>query len=738
MSNSLPPLPTGHARPRRAARPSASAALHDLTAAAVVSLAAVSFYISAASLLFQGALAPHLPLAIGSALLGGAVLAMAAAWRGSMPLASVGAVPITVPVLAAITASVAAQASPAALLPTAVVTLALTNAAIGAAWWWMGRRGGGDVIRHIPYPVIGGFLGSTGWLVLVGSLGVASGTALHWDRLPAWLAQHADARLATTLALGALLGWCSRRSTHVLVLPGLIVGAALAIHAGLRAAGLDLAAASAQGWLLPPFHQALPAWPGAPALLLAVQWDVVAQQAGLIAAAVIVATIGLLLADTSLEVAWEQRADINRDLRVLGQGNLLSAALGGLSGGVSISRSMLNRAAGATGRGSGVTKAAICLVALGWGGPLFALMPRPVLAAVLFYQGLDTLKTWVVDSRHHLPRRDHLTVLVMVGITAAWGFLPAVCVGVLACCVDLAVSSARLSPVRRMVARSAWPSSVERSAAQVEFLQSVSQGLRIVELQGVLFFGSTTRLVAQIEALLHGGSPPQRLLFDFQHVRWLDTSAAQSLGRLFKQAGRQGVVVELSHLAGTPRRALKVAGCLGAGGPVLRADIDEAVCAWDDTALAGAGAGGLHDAALQDWLAESMAPEVAAQVLGHFEPLALDAGAVLFRQGEPADALYLVQSGRLAAVVKIGGQERAVRTINPGGAVGEMGLFRATPRSATVRAELPSTLLGLSAQRLQALEREQPALAAALYRLFLRQLAGRLEQSTAQAHALSV
>ena len=74
----------------------------DLTAALIVSLASVSFYVSAASLLFQGPLAPHLPAAIGAALLAAAVLAIFGAARGSLPLASVGPVPSTVSVQAAI------------------------------------------------------------------------------------------------------------------------------------------------------------------------------------------------------------------------------------------------------------------------------------------------------------------------------------------------------------------------------------------------------------------------------------------------------------------------------------------------------------------------------------------------------------------------------------------------------------------------------------------------------------
>lgn len=710
-------------------------AVRDLTAGTVVALAAVSFYISAASLMFQGALAPHLPTAIGAALMGAVVLALFAARGASLPLASVGPEPATVPVVAAIMAAVAAQAAPQATLATALAALAITGIAIGLSWWLMGRLGGGDLIRYIPYPVIGGFLGSIGWMILTGGLGVATGAQFRLGEALGWLSAQADLRLVTGVALGVLIWQVTLRVKHVFALPGVILLAGLGIHAGLALSGVDLAAARAQGWLLAPFSQTLPVWLGSDGIWAAIEWGVVAQQAGLILSAVIVATIGLLLSDTSLEVAWEERADINRDLRCLGGGNLLLSAAGGVMGGVSISRSMLNRAAGAASRGSGVVTAGLCLLAMGWGGPVLALVPRPLLGGLLIYLGLGMLKTWIIDSRLRLSRGDYLTVLGMVAITALVGFLPAVCVGVLACCVSFAISSARLSPVRRMIARSAWPSKVERGDAQASFLRSVGDRLRIVELQGVLFFGSATRLMQRLEALLQETGGTERLLFDFHHVRWIDSSAAQSLGRLFKQACRQGVAVELSHLSEPTRSALLAGGCLGAGGPVVHADIDAAVGAWDDDALARAD---VFDGSLEDWLAKALPPDVAlADLLAWFEPLALARGEVLFTQGQMSDALYLVRSGRLGAYVLAQGQEMLVRTVHAGSAIGEMGLFRAIPRSATIRAEQPSEVLQLRRERLEALQREQPELAAVLYRVFLQQLAGRVDQLTKQTLALT-
>lgn len=711
----------------------------DFSAAVVVSLAAIAFYVSSASLLFQGALADYVPVAIGSALLGGAILAVFAAIGGSLPLASAGAEPATVPVLAAITAAVAAQTAalaPEATLATAVVALAVTALAIGLAWWVMGRRSLGDVIRYIPYPVIGGFLASIGWLMLTGGMGVSMAEPFSLPTAWKWASGLADARLAIGVALGVLIWQVMLRVKHVLALPVMIVLSAICIHAGLWISGADLSHARAQGWLMSPFTKTIPLWPGLPSVTAQVQWAVIAQQAGLIMSAVIVATIGLLLSDTSLEVAWEERADINRDLRTLGKGNVMVAAVGGLVGGISISRSVLNRAAGASGRATGLFKAGICLLALAWGGPVLALVPRPLLGGLLIYLGLVMLKAWAFDSRKRLPLADYVTILGMTSVTALVGFLPAVFVGVLTCCVSFAVSSGRLAPVRRVTRRAAWPSKVERSPRDTELLHGVADRLCIIELQGVLFFGSITRLTKQVEEMLQQPDPPQRVVFDFSQVHGLDSSAAQALGGIFKMAARRKAQVALSKLSDAAWRALSEAGCFAVTAPTVYEGIDAAIGAWDEEAISQFGSDAFT---FDSWLAQAI-PQVgmAHRVIGYFEPITLSTGDTLFAQGEEPDALYLVRSGRLCAYAKAGGQEISVLSILGGGVIGEMGLFRSAPRSLTVRAEQESVLMKLSRTRLEEMETRDPGLATALYRQFVRQLASRLDKSTARAHALSV
>ena len=116
--------------------------------------------------------------------------------------------------------------------------------------------------------------------------------------------------------------------------------------------------------------------------------------------------------------------------------------------------------------------------------------------------------------------------------------------------------------------------------------------------------------------------------------------------------------------------------------------------------------------------------ETTLQMLTQLEEVALLDGEDAVRQGEPSDALYLVQDGRLGVWLTgaDGGEPRRVRTLHSGEFFGELGLLENQPRSATVRADGAVQLLRLSGEHFHALVAEYPAFAArvqeriALYR----------------------
>ena len=77
----------------------------------------------------------------------------------------------------------------------------------------------------------------------------------------------------------------------------------------------------------------------------------------------------------------------------------------------------------------------------------------------------------------------------------------------------------------------------------------------------------------------------------------------------------------------------------------------------------------------------------------------LEAGEVLFRQGDASDLVYVVRSGQMEILRETDSGEEHVAVIGPGAYFGELGPMLNLPRSATARAMEPTVLSGTSVQQ---------------------------------------
>ena len=91
------------------------------------------------------------------------------------------------------------------------------------------------------------------------------------------------------------------------------------------------------------------------------------------------------------------------------------------------------------------------------------------------------------------------------------------------------------------------------------------------------------------------------------------------------------------------------------------------------------------------------------------QEVVLEAGRVLFNQGDPSDFVYLVESGQIEIFrVDEQGQEEHLTLINPGRYFGELGPILNLPRTASARAVGPTVLTGCSVQQFRTRHPGQP------------------------------
>jgi SulP family sulfate permease len=109
------------------------------------------------------------------------------------------------------------------------------------------------------------------------------------------------------------------------------------------------------------------------------------------------------------------------------------------------------------------------------------------------------------------------------------------------------------------------------------------------------------------------------------------------------------------------------------------------------------------------------------QLASYFERIAVPEGYVVWKQGDPADGLYVVGTGVLRATYQFAPHTPAIEeSMVPGTLAGELSGLAGLPRNATVVAERPAVLWCLSADSLRKLEEDKPDLARSFTALVLK------------------
>lgn len=92
-------------------------------------------------------------------------------------------------------------------------------------------------------------------------------------------------------------------------------------------------------------------------------------------------------------------------------------------------------------------------------------------------------------------------------------------------------------------------------------------------------------------------------------------------------------------------------------------------------------------------LLSGLRPADAAVWLDQTVPVSLDAGEIVFHEGDPGDSVYLIAEGTVEVVRA--DADVVLAELGPGQHVGAMAVVDGKPRSATIRAGRPATLLQL-------------------------------------------
>jgi SulP family sulfate permease len=725
--------------------------LAQLAAGLIIGAVEVVLAVAFAALVFAGATPSRLGDGIGLYLVAAALTLGFLAWRagergvvGSVQDAATAVLSILALSTAtkAInimricqTASVGRCETPDVFLTVVAATLVVTLSC-GVIFLVLGTFRLGNLVRFIPYPVVGGFLAGTGWLLFKGGIYIASGVELTFRTLRGLrvgfellVSPVTLKRWVPALAFGLILYLAVRLVKKPLVIP-IVLGIGLVLFAiGMLATGSSIDAAKDGRWLLGPFESVRLWQPWTLRAITGADWSAVLSQWAGIATAVFVATIAILFNVSGTEVVLHRDLDTNRELRDAGVLNVVTGALGGIPGYHALSLTALAERMSVDARMAGLLAAAVPLAGVIFGASVIELIPRMIVGGVLVFLGLAFMVEWVWDKRKVLPPLEYGVVLVILAVIIGRAYLPGVVVGLVLAVVLFAVNYGRIELVREVSFGETYHSNVDRPPAERAALRTMGERVQILLVNGFLFFGSANGLLELIRKRAET-DPPRFLVVDLRRVSGIDSSAVVAFVKAMHLAEASGSELVFTGTSEAVRRQLARGGIVASEVVRFEPDLDRGLQRCEE--------GLLRDEAVE--VPEPDGDALAGMPSGlraHLELVELPDGTVLIHQGESPDDVYVLASGRLRVeTVTERGTRMRLRTLRPGVVVGEVAMYSGVPRTADVVAETPSVVLKLSKDSIERMEAEDPELAAALHRWLATTLAGRLGESLKAFDAL--
>jgi SulP family sulfate permease len=625
--------------------------------------------------------------------------------------------------------------------------LIFTSLLTGLFFLVMGFFKLGWLVRYIPFPVVGGFLAGTGLLLIQASFGVMTDLPLTLPNILVLMQPDQLIRWMPGVIIAIVLLTGLKKIDHILIMPGIIIGAVLLLYLVLLVTGTSIDEAIQRGLLLGEFSKEATWQPLRIAHLFSINWKLILGQSGNIASIFTLSIMSLLLNATGLELAIERDIDIDHELRAAGVANILSGLGGGMIGYQALSESALSFRLGARGRLVGVGIGVITILILFTSASILTFFPKMILGGLLLFLGIEFLVEWVISGWKKLSRIDYSIVMLILIVIATTDFLMGVGIGLLATVLLFVVNYSRVGAIHHTLSGSERRSNVERDERQWHKLQELGDHTYILELQGYIFFGTAYALLEKIQSRINDQNrlPVRYVILDFQRVSELDSSAVFSFIKCRQSAETHNIIILLTHVSEKIKHKLALSGLLDDDSLDdkrnirLFPDLDHGLEWCEDRLLGKAKFPEMRvPTTLDERLVDQGFPQnMIPQLMKYIERVNIEADGYLIRQGDVAEDLYFVESGRLSIYLEMGNDKKMrLQTLSRRTVVGELGLYINLQRTASIIAEGTCVAYRLTKSDLAEIKKKDPDLAAAVHEFIACLLARRLADTTQLLAAL--
>lgn len=467
-----------------------------------------------------------------------------------------------------------------------------------------------------------------------------------------------------------------------------------------------------------------------------------------------------MIAGNALESKFDVPNNSRRELFGQGIANVISAALGGIAVIGSLQRGQASAELGGRTARAGIASALfiLAMVTIGW--PWVSQLAIGVLAAMLAFTGLQMItanfhfrREWRLTADNQ--RREEgitnlLTITVMlvssllIGAKLMWVTLAGLCITISGLLYKLSNK-----PVFRVYTHKQRRSTELRSLQNRQRLDESPHEIRIMELSGDLIFASAAELQERIAQEYGGSKTPapehckRYLILDFSRVHEMDDTGTRALAKCISRLAQQGIDIRLSYICDEGACAYRLAQLTRIDFAMIcpRAhwyeDTDHALEAVEDEIL--------REHALE-WQRElsfaelpfcvGLSEDEITILENSFEaPVTVERDKWIFKQGDPADSLYVLRSGDVKLQTSSSTDSvKRIAQLNPGAIFGSDSILGDNRRRvATAIAREASTYTRISCHNLTALTESRPDLALRIYQSAAQEFADRISMLAREA-----
>lgn len=699
----------------------------------------IIFVLAFTALIYSGELSSQIPRAMGFVIFGDAILCAVVAWQSSHP-GFIG-VEQDAPgaMLGVIAVGIITTLAGKTEMQFATVTLmiVITTLMTGIMLLGLGYFRLGGLVRFLPYPVIGGFLAGTGWLLIQGGIGIMahSNVVLDWFQLNIlilWI---------PGVLLGVFIYALSLKVSKPYLVPLVMIAASLIFYVSAWMAGNSISDLRTGGWLLDSYpSSSIWEFPLTLSFLSQVDWSLLVSQLPALIPISIISVIALLLNTSGMEVLIKKDLDLNRELMVAGLGNLSAGLVGGLVGFQDISFTSLNNAMTGGKRLVGLLTALLIGATLFVGTTAILFIPKFVFGSVLVFIGLQLLVDWVYEAWFKFSRIEFFVVIIILVTLVFFGVLEAVIAGLILAVLMFVVSYSQVSVIKFAFTGREFRSRVSYPLHEQQVLNAHGNKLYIIKLEGYIFFGTANAIYDNVRERVKSLQEDELkyCLMDFSKVSGIDSTGMLSFKRMAQWSQEQDIILVFCGLPESMtnqfvRESTNYKNRVIQFQPNLDRGLE-----WCENEIINTYLADLRiQKEIADQINEVLKDKRADKLIPYLQRRNYRAGEYLIREGDSADFIYFIQSGQVTAQLESPGRDPVrLETMYRGRTVGEIAFYLGTQRTASVVVDRDTIVYSLSIDELNNMETTDPETASIFHRISVLLLSERVMHLTRTVRAL--